>query len=258
MRERTALTQALEKQKALIARRARLKAERDGAKTIAMPSELIKLEPIRAEEILNREQLVLKNLIEVHNREKSGHERIVALTQSEVAGYETDVAMINQRIKDLTARADQLKSLHDQRVINQQRVSESMTALDAAQRDKELATTGLLHAKATLERESRDLSLLALANDVRIAKEFGENEQEIAQIERQIQDTRRMMTGLESISGMGESSRSMTYRIARKSADGNLAFMQASETTPIMPGDLIQVERGETDPLIRVPKLVGE
>jgi polysaccharide biosynthesis/export protein ExoF len=239
MREKSRLIEMLGRMAELIAQRARLQAESEGVATIQVPKELTQLAPARASEMIASEQNLLLRSREVADREKLKYETIVALTKCEAESFQKEIARIEPRVQEIANLYEQLKKLYDEKVINQQRLVETLAALDAAQRDRQAAITGLSRANTDLERAGHDLSMFTLANNARLAKETAETDKEIVRLKMIAAETRKLMSGLDVLGGTAQS---VAYRIMRHDKAGHLAFMQASEMTPIMPGDLIQIE----------------
>src|SRR5262249_13810950 len=147
--------------------------------TIAMPKELAELEPLQVREIMAAQRTLLEQSRQVMTREKSGIESLVALKRSEAGRYEREIARLGQRIEEQTKVFAQLKTLHENKVINQQRFLEAVIVLDNLQRDKQTAAAGLSHVNTDLEKAQRELAKLTLDNNTRIAKELAETEFEI-------------------------------------------------------------------------------
>lgn len=242
MREKRTLTETMSRVAELLGRRARLEAERDGGQTIAVPKELAKLDPLRAAKIIANERTILDRSLQLFDREKSGLEVLVALKRSEAGSYEREIVRLGQRIEEQAKIFFQLKKLHEEKVINQQRFFEAVVALDGLQRDKQIADTGLSQTNTTLEKAQRDLALLKLADNARIAKEMTDTEQELARLKLVAAQTRELVTGLDALVSQSNSGLVATYRITRKDKDGQANIVQASETTPIMPGDVIKID----------------
>ncbi len=150
MREKRGLTETL----------TRL-AEREGAQTVAIPKELDRLEPVRATEMIDREVTVLQRRRDAESRERSWFEDIIALSKKEAEEYRLELERVARRIEEQTRLVDQLRKLHDEKIINQQRFFEAVVALDSVQRDKQLAIMGLSRADNTLEKAEHDLSTIS-------------------------------------------------------------------------------------------------
>jgi protein involved in polysaccharide export with SLBB domain len=154
MREKRILNETMDRLVERMARRARLEAERTSADAIGMPKELTELEPVRGAELIASETDLMQRAREVTKREKTALESTIQLANSEIESYRTEIARTGKRIEEMSAVFDQLKTLHDQRVINQQRLFEATAALDSAQRDKQTAFAGHTRARADLGREN--------------------------------------------------------------------------------------------------------
>jgi prefoldin subunit 5 len=197
---------------------------------------------VRASELIASETNLLRRVREVTKRERDGLESVIKLASAEIESYRTEIARIGKRIEEQAAVFDQLKTLHDQRVINQQRLFEATAALDSAQRDKQAAFAGHSRAKTDLEKAQKELSLLALSAGARSAREVAETDREITRLRNLAAETRRLTATLDTLSGQGGSNRAVAYRIMRRTKAGELVFEQATDTTPIMPGDVIEIE----------------
>ncbi len=245
LRERRELTITLEHLGAQIARRARLLAERENATSIPVPKELVQLVQSRARDMIENELTVLRRNLEVENRDRTWFQDIISLSKKEANDYSLELSRIKTRISEQEEINDQLRRLHDQKIINQQRVFESVVALDSIQRDKEIATTGLSQANHTLQKAERDLSMLALAKAARISQELAETEQTIAQSKLVAAQTHP--SDLEALATQGNAAVVASYRIMRRNSSGQLTFVAATEETSIMPGDVIQIDRIQND-----------
>ena len=141
-------------------------------------------------------------------------------------------------------------------MINQQRFIEAVVALDGLQRDKQGVIAGLSQANSALEKAQRDLALLVLADKARIAKEIIDTNFEITRLKQSAAQTaaqtKEQATGFESLASASQSSSALvaTYKIMRRKADGQYDYVQANETTPIMAGDVVQIDiHAEVGPL---------
>ena len=239
MREKSKLAELIDRSKAPLARRARLVAERDGLTTIETPRELLQLDPHHADDIIDRERIIMQRVRDVDAREKAGLEKMVELSKSEADTFESQITAITNRLNEQTVLFANLRKLHDQKLINQQRFSDSITSLDIVQRDKQFAIASLAHAKANLEKAERDLSMLDLAKQSRLAKEIAETELELTRASSMAAETRKLLANLEG--SLGQTA-FHTYRVTRRDDSGEFHNQRVTETTPLLPDDVIQVE----------------
>jgi polysaccharide biosynthesis/export protein ExoF len=107
-------------------------------------------------------------------------------------------------------------------------------------RDKQRAEASLARAKATLEKADRDHAMLSLENGARISKELAAVEAEIARLTTAVEDSRGAVDGLEALAGQVDT---VAYRIMRRDQSGRTRFISATESTPVMPDDVISIER---------------
>jgi exopolysaccharide production protein ExoF len=240
IRERSRLSDSIEQLKIHLARRARLVAERDNAPVIPVPSQLARLDPAQAEAFIAREQTILSRAREVVERESASLSRFISLTRDEIGSYEEQLTAMNARIQEQNKLFKSIQQLHDQRLVNQQRFVEVLSAMDLVQRDKQRAEASLARAKATLEKADRDHAMLSLENSARISKELAAVEAEIARLTTAVEDSRGAVDGLEALAGQVDS---VAYRIMRRDQSGRTRFISATESTPIMPDDVISIER---------------
>ncbi len=247
MRERRGLTETLDRLASFIARRARLMAERENAATIPVPKELTRLVSGRANEMIESETIVLQHNREIENRDRTWLQDTIAVSKKEAEDYRTYIERVTRRVDEQMTIVDGLKKLQDQKIVNQQRVLESVVALDNVQRDKEIAMAGLSRANNTMQKADRDLAMLVLEKNARIAREMTEADQEISRLRVSATETRKLASGLETLATQGGVAEVASYRIMRRNEAGQLAFVAAKETTPIMPGDVIQIDSIQND-----------
>ena len=242
MREKRILTETMDRIAELMARRARLEAERDDALAIRLPEELAELEPVRAAELIASETSLLCRSREVAKRERAGLESVIQLAIAEFESHRASLARMEERIQEQTAAFARLRTLHRQGAIDERPLFEAAASLNAAERGKREAFAGLTRATGQVQEARKELSLLALSASARAAGEIAQTDREIARLKAVAAETQQLATAFDTLSGQAGSGQFVTYRIMRRGASGEPVFEQATETTPIMPGDVIQIE----------------
>ncbi len=114
MREKRILTETMDRIAELMARRARLEAERDDAGAIRVPEELAELEPLRAAELIASETSLLCRSREAAKRERAGLESVIQLAIAEFESHRASLARMEERIQEQTAAFGRLRTLHRQ------------------------------------------------------------------------------------------------------------------------------------------------
>jgi protein involved in polysaccharide export with SLBB domain len=244
MRERRVLTETMDRIAELMARRARLEAERDDAGAIRVPEELAELEPLRAAELIASETSLLCRSREAARRERAGLESVIQLAIAEFESHRASLARMEERIQEQTGALGRLRTLHRRGTIDERPLFEAAACLNAAERGKREAFAGLTRATGEVQRAREELSLLALSASSRAAGEIAQTDREIARLKAVAAETRQLATAFDTLSGHAGAGQTVTYRIMRRGASGEPFFEQATETTPIKPGDVIQIESG--------------
>jgi polysaccharide export outer membrane protein/exopolysaccharide production protein ExoF len=242
LRERRELTDTLGRLGGLIAQRTRLQAELDGLDTIAAPKELLQLEPVRGPDMIKNEIAVMQGNRAVEARDRSWFQDIISVSKKDIENYQREMERVNRRIEEQAGVSQELKRLFDQKIINQQRVFEAVVALDSVQREKEVAQDGLSRSIQTLQKAEHDLDLLPLTRKSRILNDITKTEQEIGIARTRATDTKRVADGLEALAAQGGAQYVASYRIMRRRGNGQFSFIQATETTLVLPGDVVQID----------------
>ena len=238
-REKRILAGTMGRLAELIARRARLEAERNNAESIGLPEELAELEPVRAGELIEVETKLLQDSREAARRERVGLERAIQLSNAEIESHRAAIARAEQRIEEQKAAFERLEALCALGFAGRRPIIDADAALDAAQHRKEEALAGLARAGIELETLRKELSSLALFTGTRTAEEIARTDREIARLKAVAAELAGPAQVPGTLPGQGPA---VCYRIMRRNKWGEPFFEQATETTPILPGDVIQIE----------------
>ena len=176
-------------------------------------------------------------------RERLGLETAISLAIAEFESHRSALARMEERIQEQTAAFDRLRTLHRQGAIDERPLFEASAALNSAGRAKQEAFAGLTRATGEVRKARNELDLLARSESARAAEEIARADLEIARLKTAAAETRQLASALDAVSGPGGSGQAVTYRIMRRDKSGEPFFQVASETTPILPGDVIQIER---------------
>lgn len=161
---------------------------------------------------------------------------LVKLHEGQAENYKRDLVRLEQRIEEQAQIYIQFNRLHEDRVINQQRFFEAVTALDNLQRDKLTTSANLTLATSNLARAQRDFAVFKHSESARIAKEIDETELELTKLRKLASQTRGFGSDDNGLSAVAR------YKIVRRNNAGRTDVVQAGETTPVMPGDIIKIE----------------
>jgi protein involved in polysaccharide export with SLBB domain len=245
LREGARLVTAKEELKRLLARQARLRAERDSVKDIAMPPELV--EAAGADEA---GQLVADEQ-SVHERQLAGLERqrdtlnlSILEAKNEVGAYERELASIGEQRKVRQAAFDTVQSLSKQGLTTLQRLTDAELLLANIDRDAQGAIANIARSKQNLARAERDLALLTIDTKIRIDKDLQTVGEQIAKAYAAMEGSAKVIhhaAGLPALLLTQEREPQFRYEVLRKNGQGRLAAVPAMETTPLLPGDVVRI-----------------
>jgi protein involved in polysaccharide export with SLBB domain len=242
-RERATLAESLGRLRELYARKSRIEAERDEAATIEVPEELLKIDPSNADYAVARERDLLLRMRDTDKREREALSEVIELTEKEIESYIDMQKAMDRRLGEQQKLFERVKELQSKGLINQQRFYEMSASLDSTERDRQLAIAGLANARAKLGKAKRDLEMIDISNNSRIARELADTESEISRLKAVAQERMRLIDNLNSMGDPSGSDVAVRYRIQRRGREGNTKTIDAEETTQVEPGDVIRVLR---------------
>jgi len=244
LREGARALTSQEELKHLLARQARLEAERNSSE-IAMPPELLQL--AGAEEagaLLQDERVNMKHRRELLDRQAELLNRSIGEAKTEVKAFQTELAKIQEQRNIRQTALDALDSLSKKGLTTRQRLTDSQFLLASADRDAQTAIANIARSQQNLDRSERDLTVLTLDRKMSIAKELQDVAERIASAKFAIDSSRKIVahiTGLPSGGMLQDRNPQLRYEIIRKGRDGRLHTKPATEMSMLQPGDVVRV-----------------
>jgi exopolysaccharide production protein ExoF len=225
-----------------LAQLARLKAERDGSKSLTLPKELSDLTELASvhdeptEALVARQNAILANQRALMKSQIEGleHERQAAIGEVEAA--EAQIVTMTEQAQIAQSFLKDIETLKNKNVVSNSRyLQQRLETLGSASRLADLKT-GAERARARI---------VAINNQIdRIRQERQSVVSE--QIENLERDVSIMKAGVRDPAGLGQrplDGGSIAYQIARNSGDG-VKTMTASALTDVKPGDVVIVLGG--------------
>jgi polysaccharide export outer membrane protein len=235
----------------LLAKQARLFAERNGEIEISVPSTLVELAGAsRAAVLIEQERRILQQGHLSIERQRQSFEVSIKEARTEIAAYEDEIANIKQQRRLRVTMLKPLKSLADRGLTTQQRLTDSQLLLVSIERDAQSAIANLSRARQGLERSERDLAMLALDRSSRIDKELRDADEQIAKAKAAREGAAKLVSYVAALpSEMLQSNNefAISFEIMRKSKDGRFTSMIADEMTPLMPGDVLRARASHSE-----------
>lgn len=227
----------------LLARRARLQAEIGGKKQLDLPAELQDVP--EAESLLASEEALLVSRDRKLERQLAALDDLKTLLQNEIDALRKKSETQGRQLELAMEDRDKIKSLTEKglAVSTRQLSIEQKTAeLQADLLDIDTAT---LKARQDLSKAAADEVALENDRDAQLAGELQDTEAQLEKLALQLATSGELMA--EALTQSADSARldqkasSIVYKIVRES-DGEVKEMPASETSGLLPGDVIKVE----------------
>jgi len=229
----------------LLLRRARIAAEMSGAKDIEMPKDLGTSEEARA--ILQSETALMTSREKRLRLQLTALADLKSLLTNEITSLgkksETQTRQLELVHGDLTkmdALAEKGLAISSRRLALEQRTAD----LQAALLDIDTAS---LKAKQDINKATQDETNLQNDWDAQLAQELQNTEQELDTLSLKLSTSRDLMSealiqsaDAASLKG-GLSAANIGYSILR-TVGGKAEQIRATETTPVLPGDIVKVE----------------
>ncbi|MCT7377844.1 polysaccharide biosynthesis/export family protein [Chelativorans salis] len=228
----------------LIARRARLMAEAEGATAIEPPEELAG--SAEGKRLIAKETAFMKAREEQMERSLSALDDLKKLLTGEIESLEKKIATQNRQIQLSREELEGIGGLAERGLVVNQRIlgaERSIADLEGKVLDME---TAKLRARQDISRAERDAATLRDEREAEIARQLQETEAEIEALDLKIAMYRGLMTEAASLApeaalSTATASAEVSYRIVR-SVDEETQEIAADENTAVRPGDVIKVD----------------
>jgi polysaccharide biosynthesis/export protein ExoF len=243
-RESGQLKQTLDVLKRSLAQLARLRSERDGKAIIEPDGRLLELSSkAEADELVKAEARVMREQTETLNTQLGANARALQIGQEELRSLQEQVnsnkSEINLYRKDL-GDLDQLKQ---KGLTTNQRLRDMQRMIAQREADARLTMASISRVESNLTNLSRDQELLTSERKLKIESEINALEEKIAQSENAVRSSRGLIskyTGMTVDSRMSVASPRVVFKIVRGGVEGRRIVIDATETTPLFPGDIVQ------------------
>ena len=223
----------------LLARRARLEAERDGYSALMIPVQLAKADQdMSAGTFLASENGILHADQAKRRHQDQDIALRVASERNEVSALKRKLDQFNEEKGLRLERLDAMQKLKDRGVATSNNVLMLRTELADIEARRQDNLVAVVQAETRLARAQADSAKLTSENTADLAKE-------IATVDSQIAAAREEATSARVLAALlyrpsSASLQAQAYEIVRQSKDGAKS-LQATETSPLMPGDVLKI-----------------
>lgn len=229
----------------LLIRRARIVAEMSGAKEIEMPKELGEAEEARA--IMTSEMALMTSREKRLRLQLTALADLKALLNSEITSLGKKAETQTRQLELVQGDLDKVDSLAEKGLA----ISSRRLALEQRTADLQAALldidTSSLKARQDINKATQDETNLQNDWDAQLAQELQNTEQELDTLTLKLGTSRDLMSealmqsaDAGALKG-GLSAANIGYSILR-TVEGKTEQIKATETTPVLPGDIVKVD----------------
>lgn len=227
----------------LLIRRARLLAEIGEHDEIALPEQLKNFPGV--DKLLASETALMQSRDKRQQRQLAALGDLKSLLQSEIESLAKKAETQQRQLELVIEDRDNVDSLADKGLaLAQRKLSLEQRVADVQSSLLDIDTASL-KAKQEVSKATQDETNLRDDWDAELAQELQNTEAEIDALTLKLGTSRDLMTEALTQSSeaaqLAEQSANITYTIIREK-DGQPAEIAATETTPVLPGDVIKVD----------------
>lgn len=246
MRERSRVQTSSEEIVHLLARQARLFVERDGKTEVTAPKQLINMiGRQRAIELVRRQQLVLDKRLTWQARERENFQSAIEESRNEWNAFTRELEKIRHQVELRQKRVTILTSLAKKGLTASARVVDSQVLLARADQNVQTAIASIARAKRNMKRAERDLAMVTLQRNLEIEQELQSTNEQLAKLKKQIAGSKLVIERITRIPSALlnlQETQSYQYDVMRTNSDGKARFIPMTETSFLMPGDLLRIK----------------
>jgi protein involved in polysaccharide export with SLBB domain len=224
--------------KQLLAHRARLEAERDGASTLPIPVQLAGLAgESTARTFLATESAILRAEQAKRLQQSKEIALRVAAAWNEVETLKRKLELIDVQKQLRIERLDDLQKLKDRGLVTSNNVLILRAELSDIEARRQDDLVAVAQAETRLAEADEASARLSSENTANLANAIATVHKRIAAAQQAMISARALATVLYRPNSRMEA---VTYEIVRQSKDG-ARNLQATETSPLMPGDVLKI-----------------
>ena len=227
-----------------LAQLARLRSERDGKAIIEPDGRLLELcSKTEADELVNAEARVMREQTETSNTQVGANARALQIGQEELRSLQEQLNSNKSEIDLYRKDLGDLDQLKQRGLTTNLRLRDIQRTIAQREADTRLTMASISRAESNLANLNRDRELLTSERKLKIESEINALEEKIAQSENAVRSSRGLIskyTGMTVDSRMSVASPRVVFKIVRGGVEGRRILIDATETTPLFPGDIVQ------------------
>lgn len=246
---------ALEKQeiatqrlKKFLAQEAALRAQQSGGSAVIPPRLIELVGAEEAKKLVDAAVAVRKLVAAARQPQIAAHQAALAAARQETASHMNRINVLEEHIKLDIDRRDKLAEIRKHNDGLAFSLVQMENEVATVKEKKQEAVAALSIAQVRISQAEQNLAKLEADLKVELQNEIVSTGNQIAEQEATLKAARRLISDLRIASiRIPSKNEKLTYVIMRRKRDG-LSQIPAAETTELVPGDLIQVNRSGVAP----------
>ncbi|WP_018896520.1 polysaccharide biosynthesis/export family protein [Rhizobium sp. 2MFCol3.1] len=223
---------------------ARLETEMTGATTADLSKQADKSDPFAAA-IYNQEQVIFEARTSSIDRKAKSLAELRELLNEEIRVLDQKTASTDANIKSIQQQVDSTATLVAKGAVVATRQGEVERTLRSYQDDRLDISTAIMRARQSISQTTRDLQALYDERKTEVASDLQAERATLVQLKVKRETSQKLvLDSLSSLSGAARQGEKpvLTFVIVRRE-NGTANEISASESTTLMPGDVVKVTR---------------
>ncbi len=245
IREVERLQKSADQMKRLLARRARLDAERSGQQSLRPPEQLIALAGEGgANSYLDAENALLKVELDQHVHQRIEAAMGVELAQAELAALKRKIILLDAQFELRSERLRDLQKLMNRGITTRNGVIVVRTEVADVEAQRQDAQIAVVRAEGRLKLAKQAQSRVTADATAGLVRAIATTDSEIAELQRSLASSELLMTHIEEAGSRVTLARTTTrpsFEIVRQARNG-ATVLSANETSTLQPGDVLKIK----------------
>ena len=239
----------IEKLTALLARSARLKAEREGSPEIAFPADkLFDRQDARIQAVMEREKLLLKSRRDDLQRQSAALTDLRNLYTGEIQSLQAQIESEKRQGDLIQKELDELRGLAQRGLTSNPRlflVERAFVSIEGTQRNLQAV---IMRSRQGIAQAAQQADELRVKFRERVDAETDKTDSEIRDAQARIATADQLITEASETAPLATARRLRNsgmepkFKLTRRASDGSTQELSAESEDPIQPGDVIMVD----------------
>lgn len=222
----------------------RLEAEMAGATSVDFSRQPDKAEPFAAA-VYNQEKVIFEARANAVDRKAKSFSELRDLLNEEIGVLEQKTKSTDENIKSIQQQVDSTAMLVAKGAVVATRQGEVERALRTYQDTRLDISTAIMRARQSISQTTRDLQALYDERKTEVASDLQSERAALVQLKLKRETSQKLV--LDSLSSLGgvasEDGKPVLTFVIVRTENGTANEISASETTTLMPGDVVKVTR---------------